>query len=109
MTAAERQLWIAGPQGDISVPIRIEVPVDDRTAWICRFNIGWPDGPASGRVAALDAVQALLFAFEHIAMLLYMSKHHAAGTLRFDAPGEGYGFPLPAGSRDLAIGLDKTL
>lgn len=51
----------------------------------------------------------LFSAFRYVAIRLYASPYHKAGTLVFDAPGDGYGFPLPFDGRDLAIGLDKTL
>jgi len=109
MIAAERTLQIRTQNGDISVPVHIEVPVLDRTAWTCRFTIGWPEGEARGYATAFDAVQALQFAMQRIAMLLYISPHHQSRALYFDVPGEGYGFPLPTDSRNLAIGDDKTL
>lgn len=109
MIVAERVLRLRTADEDLPVPVRIDTPEPDRTAWTCRFTIGWPEETVSGYATALDAVQALQFAMERIAMLLYMSPHHRSGALYFDEPGEGYGFLLPHGSRDLAIGLDKTL
>lgn len=109
MIAAERTLRISTRAGDSPVPVTITVPQPDRTAWTCHFSIGWPEGKATGSATAFDGVQALLFAMERVAILLYVSAYHADGTLCFEEPGEGYGFPLPRDSRHLAIGLDKTL
>ena len=109
MIAATRILKVRTPDGDLDVPVEIQVPVLDGAAWTCRFSIGWPDGKAEGYAKAMDGVQALEHALQHVGMLLYVSRHHEARTLDFDIPGDGYGFPLPRGSRGLAIGLDKNM
>lgn len=109
MIAAERTLYIRQADGDTPVLVRVEVPVADRGAWTCRFTIGWPDEPANGYATAYDGIQALLFAMERIAILMYVSPYHQARTLFLQEPGEGYGFPLPRNSRELAIGLDKNV
>jgi hypothetical protein len=109
MIAAKRILRVRDSKGETLVPVQIEVPVPDRTAWTCNFSIDWPEGRATGYATAFDAVQALLFAMERVAILLYVSSYHNNHTLLFEEPGEGYGFPLPRDSRHMAIGLDKTL
>lgn len=109
MIAATRILKIRTPDREVDVPVEIQVPVLDRDAWTCQFSIGWPEGMVQGHATAMDAVQALEHALQHVGMLLYVSRHHETRALYFDVPGDGYGFPLPRGSRDLAIGLDKEM
>jgi hypothetical protein len=107
---AKRELFISRREGGpLSVPVVIETPVYDRNAWKCSFSIGWPDGERRHHGMGYDAVQALLHALSTIAIHLYASPYHHAGTLYFDEPGRGYGFPLPAGGRDVAIGDDREL
>jgi hypothetical protein len=105
----ERTLFIATEGEPVPIPVRIEVPFFDRNAWVCKFTIGWPEGEVKHHGMGFDAVQAVNLAFHTIAIHLYASEHHRAGHMYFDEPGRGYGFPLPAGSRNLAIGDDKDL
>jgi hypothetical protein len=107
--AATRVLRIATDGEHVEVPVSIHVPFDDDGAWRCDFEIGWPETPTKFRGMGLDSVQALESARKMIAVHLYASPYHHAGTLYFDQPGNGYGFPLPAGSRDLAVGDDRKL
>lgn len=111
MIAAQRTLFIAPDKGGavVAVPVTIDVPVLDRDAWVCTFRIGWPDGEAVNKGMGFDGMQALESALRTIAIHLYASPQHHAGKLYFDEPGRGYGFPLPAGGRDLAIGDDRKL
>lgn len=57
----------------------------------------------------VDAVQALELALKIIGAQLYASDHHASGRLMWEAPGKGYGFPVPTSMRDLLIGDDKNI
>jgi hypothetical protein len=75
--------------------------------WICRYEIGWPDDPDTGFGAGVDAFQALHLTLQLIGFRLYASAYHKAGTLVFEQPGRGYGFPIPKNGRDLLIGDDK--
>ena len=109
MIAAERTLFIRTGRTTVKVPVIIEVPFFDRNAWICKFSIGWPEGTAYHHGMGFDAVQAMQGALKTIAIHLYASPYHHSGQLLFDKPGDGYGFPLPFGGRDQAIGSDKTL
>jgi hypothetical protein len=109
MIAAERTLYIQTKGAKVAVPISIEVPFYERDAWTCNFSIGWPEGVARHHGMGLDGVQALKHALTSIAIHLYASPYHRDGTLQWDQLGAGYGFPLPAGGRDLAIGDDKLL
>lgn len=109
MIIAKRMLQVRENGRDTPVPVSIELPRSERGAWWCNFEIGWPEGVYQGHAGGFDAVQALVSAMQHVAILLYSSEYHRNRTLVFDEPGEGYGFPLPAGGRDLAIGLDAKL
>ena len=84
-------------------------PAEDDRAWRCSFRIGWPEGTAEDRAFGFDGVQALLIACQFVGLRLYLSDYHANGTLYFDKPGIGYGFPLPDGTSNRAIGLDRQL
>jgi hypothetical protein len=111
MIAATRTLYIrtTGATAPTEVSISIDVPVMDRSAWRCDLRIGWPDGEKAGYGMGFDAVQALYSALRFVAIQLYSSPYHQSRSLYFGTPGDGYGFPLPFDSRDLAIGLDKSL
>jgi hypothetical protein len=56
-----------------------------------------------------DAVQALEIALRLIGAQLYASKYHQDGSLVFETPGAGYGFPVPANLRDLLVGADAKV
>jgi hypothetical protein len=109
MIVAERKLFVQLDGSRTAIPITIEVPVDERNAWRCDVAIGWPEGIARYKGMGVDAVQALHHALQMIAIHLYASPYHQAGQLVFEEPGQGYGFPLPGGGRDMAIGRDREL
>lgn len=111
MIAAQRTLLITAEDDGKAIPVQVtvDVPTFDRNAWICGFQIGWPNGTVANRGMGIDSVQALESALRMIAIHLYASPYHHAGTLYFDEPGSGYGFSLPAGGRDLAVGDDRKL
>ena len=109
MKIAARTLHIQTDAIPTPVQIVVNAPVSDNGAWACEFVIGWPEGDFTFRAMGLDAVQALSIALGRIAYQLYMSPHHAAGTLYFERPGTGYGFRLPSHIRHLAIGDDRDL
>lgn len=44
---------------------------------------------------------------QRIGIELYVIAAHKAGTLIWDQPEDGYGFPIPKNGRDLLIGADK--
>jgi hypothetical protein len=39
---------------------------------------------------------------------IYFSEYHKSGQLMWEAPGKGYGFPVPHNARDLLIGDDAV-
>jgi hypothetical protein len=109
MTSFVRTLSIDSGKIVRPVPVKAYEPFDDRGAWRCNYSIGWPEGEATGYGMGCDAIQALRLAFGKIAIDLYASQYHKAKTLCWQQPGEGYGFPLPYGNRDIAVGYDKEL
>jgi hypothetical protein len=56
-----------------------------------------------------DAVQSLEIALKLIGAHLYASQYHQDGSLSFEQPGNGYGFPVPANMRDLLVGEDAKV
>jgi hypothetical protein len=52
-------------------------------------------------------VQALVLTLEMMGVQLYASGYHAKGRLFFEAPGRGYGFPVPANLRHRLVGDDR--
>lgn len=57
----------------------------------------------------MDSAQALLNAFLMIGSEIHTSSYHKAGDLFFEAPGQGYGFPVPSTLRDLLQGEDARI
>jgi len=93
----------------VEVPIKIGPTTALNGTWTCPFRIGWPDTPKTGQASGVDSAQALYHAMQLVAVQLYMSEPHRRGNLYWDKPGSGYGFPLPAGGRDIAVGADRKL
>lgn len=104
---AVRILQLQQKNQRLEVFVRIFAPVADGTAWRCDYEIDWPVAPRNSAAYGVDSVQALGLALQKIGIDLYMSEAHKAGTLMWEAPGKGYGFPLPANARDLLVGDDK--
>ena len=104
MLIASRTLRLRQHPTDIPVPIRIFAPEERDIDWACRLEIDWPDEPTTLDVMGVDAVQALELALRMIGAFIYASDHHASGNLIWEAPGEGYGFPVPNNIRDLLVG-----
>ena len=106
MIIVERLLFLATTHGERPVPIRLYQPVRGARDWSCAYEIGWPGEARRGFGYGIDAGQSLLLALQAIGTDLYTSDHHRSGKLRWDAPGRGYGFPVPGTIRDLLIGND---
>ena len=106
MTIATRHLIVKMATSEVNVPISISTPERADVDWICRFEIGWPEGTAKRYAAGIDSVQALLFAMQMIGAEIYASKYHEARQLIWLEPGRGYGFPVPNSIRDLLVGDD---
>ena len=107
MNAISRVLKLSSSGRDIEVPIRISWPVEDKTAWSCRWEIEWPGRKRSNAARGADAIQALINALQMIGSELYCSKEHKSGRLSWAKKWTGYGFPVPNNVRDLLIGDDK--
>lgn len=107
MIIASRQLTISDETGDRPVPITIYAPVDQGDHWRCQFDIMWPDRTKTMRAGGFDSAQALYLAMQAIAVNLYASPYHEAGTLRWGKPGTGYGFPMPRSGLEDLIGEDR--
>jgi hypothetical protein len=107
MVIATRVLKLRQGPSEIPVPIRIFAPEQREIDWACRFEIDWPDETVGLDAMGVDAVQALELAMKMIGAFLYTTDHHASGNLTWQAPGQGYGFPVPNTIRDLLVGEDK--
>jgi hypothetical protein len=107
MLIATRILTLRQTSGEIQIPIRIFAPEQREIDWACRFEIDWPDEAFAFDVMGVDAVQALELALKMIGSTIYASDHHASGNLMWQAPGQGYGFPVTNNIRDLLVGEDK--
>lgn len=111
MIVAQRSLYVRSDAKSrpVEVLITFGAPYPDKSAWRCDFSIGWPEGSSGSYGMGYDSAQALLSALQLVAVQLYASRYHHSGSLYFDESAAGYGFPLPASGRDLAVGLDKKL
>ena len=107
MIIATRHLVLREKQRDVDIPVRIHAPEKAEVDWICRFEIGWPEGKAERWGTGVDAVQALLFAMQMIGAEVYASAQHRSGRLAWLEAGRGYGFPVPRTIVDLLVGDDK--
>jgi hypothetical protein len=106
MIIATRSLVLKSGNREVDIPIRIHAPERAPVDWVCRFDIGGPDGKAERWGTGVDAVQALMMALQMIGVEVYTSRHHEFGHLRWLAEGEGYGFPVSNNVRDLLEGND---
>lgn len=106
MIIATRSLVLHSGSRDVEIPIRIHAPERAQVDWMCRFDIGWPEGKAERWGTGVDAVQALVMALQMVGVEVYASRHHESGRLRWLAGGEGYGFPVSNSVRDLLEGND---
>ena len=106
MLIASRVLTVLEGEAETKVPIRLFAPVHEGRSWGCRYEIDWPDRQKTVTAHGVDSAQALHIALQMVGAELYTSRYHEAGALIFDAPGRGYGFPVPANMRDMLIGDD---
>jgi hypothetical protein len=106
MVIASRTLKLMGTKGESEILIRIFAPEDEDDAWSCRYEIDWPEGTQVMTSWGHDSAQALILAMSMIGADLYSSSYHKSGKLMLEAPGKGYGFPVPSSLRDLLEGDD---
>lgn len=71
-----------------------------------RYEIDWPEGRQESIAWGADSVHAIVLALQMIGADIYTSSYHKSGKLMHEAPGRGYGFPVPSGIRDLREGDD---
>ena len=107
MLIARRSLQLQHDHGNVPIEIRIFMPQPDQEHWSCTYEIDWPEGSRQFAACGVDAVQALHLALNMIGAEIYSSDYHKSGKLFHEAPGGGYGFPVPPSLRDLLIGDDK--
>lgn len=108
MIIATRNLKIRNRGINANVSVNLFIPEFADGAWVCRYEIDWPEGARRSFAAGIDAMQALYLALQKIGIDLYMSSHHAAGHLIWNEPNDGYGFPVPKNGREFLIGSDKA-
>ena len=110
MTGLTRLLYVIDGN-DIS-PMRVDISDPSQITpkgFCCTHKIDWPDGAYNGTGYGIDAVQALSLTLNMIAIRLYASDLHKQKTLYWQKIGDGYGFPLCQGVKDLAEGADRSL
>lgn len=108
MPIVSHTLHLTKDGAETAVGIRIDRPERQDQAWVCRYEIDWPEGPRTFHAVGRDAVQALVLALQMIGAEIYTSAHHREGRLRAYDDEAGYGFPVPAPLRDLLVGADKV-
>jgi hypothetical protein len=106
MLIATRILKLRELSEVVDIAVRIFAPERRGDAWFCRFEIDWPEGRQEADAWGADSVQAIVLALQMIGANIYSSSYHKSGKLMHEAPGRGYGFPVPASIRDLREGDD---
>jgi hypothetical protein len=107
MIVAARDLKLRTVSGDLPIPIRVFSPTFEKDGvWFCRYEIAWPDKKSEMSIGGFDSTQALVHALQTIGAEIYSSNYHKSGNLLWDAPGNGYGFPVAPTLRDLLQGDD---
>ena len=77
MITATRILTLRDANRDIAIPINVHTPEQKAALnWICRFEIGWPEGTAERWGAGVDAIQAQLIALQMIGAEIAEIKSH---------------------------------
>ncbi|MGV8853554.1 MAG: DUF6968 family protein [Devosia sp.] len=108
MIIATRTMHIRSDSGDISVAIRLFLPVPSGSGWDCPYEIDWPEGTVKSRAGGNDMIEAIHLALHKLGTEMYMSRYHHEGRLAWMPSWTGYNFPLPKNGRDLLIGDDQT-
>ncbi|MBS0248100.1 MAG: hypothetical protein JSR61_15915 [Proteobacteria bacterium] len=107
MLVASRTLKLKSGDAVVDVPVELFVPVQETDgAWKCDTTIGWPDGVSRKSTFGVDSMRSLVLALQMIGTELHASAAHKSGTLFWDKPGNGYGFPVMPNMRDLLTGDD---
>jgi hypothetical protein len=106
MKVATRRLRLHSQSVDADVQIDIFAPERDGEAWTCRYEINWPAEKWSSHAGGLDSMQAVILALQKIGTDIYFSDYHKSGSLFWESPEKGYGFPLPPSAREMLVGDD---
>lgn len=108
---ARRTLTAKINGGPVAIEVRLHRPVksDANDDWECRYEIEWPHAVRRNVVGGVDSVQALLLAFNLVAVDLHAGQPPGLSGLTWLEPGGGFGFPLPPSLRDLARGDDRLI
>ena len=109
MVILDRTLRINAEGHQTEVPVRIHLPVNAGDHWQCEYEIGWSEHTRRSTAFGADSIQSLLIALQKVGAEIYTSEAHKSGKLSWLERGDGYGFPLPAGLRDLYEGNDRLL
>ncbi|TVR07406.1 MAG: hypothetical protein EA385_12895 [Salinarimonadaceae bacterium] len=107
MLIISHNIYLKTDVDEIAIEIRLYQPEKHNTAWICRYEVDWPEGSRTFRSSGFDALQALVLALQMIGAEIYSSSYHRAGRLRAYDNEKGYGFPVASSLRDLLVGVDK--
>ncbi len=108
MVILSRALKMDVDAGVVEISARIFLTIEKEDHWQCEYEIDWPNGVRKKKAYGIDSVQSLLIAVQLIGIEIYTSEAHRSGKLMWQAHGDGYGFPLPSGIRDLYEGNDKS-
>jgi hypothetical protein len=107
MEIATRKLTLRSGGANVEIAIHVFAPQQhEARAWSCRYEIDWPEGKETRDAWGIDSVQAILITLQAIGSDIYTSSYHGSGNLFFEAPGRGYGFPVPLSLRGLLVGED---
>lgn len=106
MLVATRSLTVRVAGVDRQMDVRVFRPIQSGQSWFCKYEIDWPEGIQKMEVGGFDSMQSLVLALHMIGADLHTSSYHKAGQLFFEAPGRGYGFPVPPNLRDQMTGDD---
>lgn len=102
-----RRLQVRLDVGIRPVDVTISNPSERNGSWLCRYDIGWPDGSRGDEIWGADALQAIYLCLQAVALTLYASDYHRTGSLYWQRPGDGYGFPMPKAGRMDLVGDDR--
>jgi hypothetical protein len=109
MLVAHRTLhWESSAAQQLDIAVRIFLPVETDGAWMCRYEIDWPDKMRSKSAGGIDSVQTLLLALKMIGSDIVASTYYASGEMTLSGSYRGCGFPVPNSIRDTLRRDDAT-
>ena len=104
--AMTRVLKLQSNGTEVDVSVRIFWPIEEATAWDCRWEIDWPDRQRANSGRGVDSIQALMQALNMVGAEVYSAIEFRSGRLSWHPGWSGCGFPVPGNIRDLLIGDD---